>query len=371
MHEAVALVTLSIKLITLSIFVLRGSVAPEGDSVRMVEKHKKPTLKDVAELSGVSVISASRVMSGGPNISQNLRRKVELAAKSLGYQRNRIAGSLRGQTSDLVSVILPSMSNNVFPNIMDGLSESLQDTPLRLVLGMTQYSNVKEEDILRDMLSWNPAAVVLAGLEHSAETRALLATYDGPIIEVMDTDGEATDIAVGVSQIAAGELIARHFTSRGYRNVGYIGAWGERPVRSRKRRIAFEAELEKLGNPIKAVRICEEASSIMIGAREMERLLAENEHVDAVFFANDDLALGALLYCQREKIAVPQDVAIAGFNGMEMAQMISPCLTTLRTPRFEMGRMAGELLCQRIEGTLARKQSVHELPVTLILGETS
>lgn len=287
------------------------------------------------------------------------------------YQRNRIAGSLRGKTSDLVAVIVPSMSNNVFPNIIDGLNDSLQGTQLRLVLGMTQYSDDKEEEILRDMLSWKPAAVVLAGLEHSTETRALLATYDGPIIEVMDTDGKATDIAVGVSQIAAGQLIARHFTTRGYRNVGYIGAWGERPIRSRKRRIAFEAELERLGNPIKAVRICDEASSITVGAREMEQLLAENTDIDAVFFANDDLALGALLYCQKEGIAVPQDVAIAGFNGMEMAQMMSPCLTTLRTPRFDMGRIAGEMLCRRIDGTLERKQSINELPIALLMGETS
>ena len=337
----------------------------------MTEKHRKPTLKDVAELSGVSVISASRVMSGGPNISEGLRRKVEQAAETLGYQRNRIAGSLRGTKSELVSVIVPSMSNNVFPNIIDGLGESLQGTSLRLVLGMTQYSDGKEEEILRDMLSWNPTAVVLAGLEHSAGTRALLSTYDGPIIEVMDTDGDATDIAVGVSQVAAGELIARHFTSRGYRNIGYIGAWGERPVRSLKRRIAFEAELERLGNPVRAVQICEEASSIGIGAREMARLLARNADIDAVFFANDDLALGALLHCQKQGIAVPQDVAIAGFNGMEMAQMMSPCLTTLRTPRYEMGRIAGEMLRQRIDGKLERRQVIHELPIELLPGETS
>ena len=162
-----------------------------------------------------------RAPQNGKN-KKNLRRKVEVAAKSLGYQRNRIAGSLRGKTSDLVAVIVPSKSNNVFPNIIDGLSESLRETPLRLVLGMTRYGDAKEEEILRDMLSWNPAVVVLAGLEHPSDTRGLLNTYDGPIIEVMDTDGEAMDIAVGVSQVAAGDLIARHFTTRGYRNVGYI-----------------------------------------------------------------------------------------------------------------------------------------------------
>lgn len=337
----------------------------------MPEKTKKPTLKDVAELSGVSVISASRVMSGGPNISDKLRSKVEAAAKTLGYQRNRFAGSLRGRTSDLVAVIVPSMSNNVFPNFIDGLSETLHETPLRLVLGMTQYVGSKEEEILSDMLSWNPAAVVLAGLEHSAKTRELLASYDGPIVEVMDTDGDATDVAVGVSQEAAGKLIAQHFTTRGYRNVAYIGAWGERPARSLKRRLAFEKELEALGNPIKVVQICEEASSIKIGTREMEKLLIQNKKIDAVFFANDDLALGALFYCQKHSIAVPQDVAIAGFNGMDMTQMISPAITTLLTPRFEMGRIAGDVLCGRIDGTLDRGKITHELPIELLLGETS
>jgi len=337
----------------------------------MADKHKKPTLKDVAELSGVSVISASRVMSGGPNISEKLRHKVEEAAKTLGYQRNRIAGSLRGKKSDLIAVIVPSMSNHVFPNIIDGLGQSLQDTALRPVLGMTQYSDVKEEDILRDMLSWNPVALVLTGLEHSSETRRLLSTYDGPIIEVMDTDGVATDIAVGVSQAAAGQMIARHFTSRGYCIVGYIGAWGERPLRSRKRRVAFEQELENLGNPIKVVQICEEDSSIAVGAHEMERLLAQKPNIDAVFFANDDLAVGALLYCQSNDISVPQDVAIAGFNGMEIAQMMTPKLTTLSTPRFEMGRVAGEKLCQKLAGTLVDEQSKYELPIELLPGDTS
>ncbi|MFT7057576.1 MAG: LacI family gluconate utilization system Gnt-I transcriptional repressor [Pseudorhodobacter sp.] len=337
----------------------------------MDDERRRPTLKEVAALSGVSTISASRVMSGGPNISDELRAKVEQAARTLGYQRNRIAGSLRGQATDLIAVIVPSMSNNVFPNFVDGLDQSLRETALRPVLGMTNYCDATEESVLRDMLSWNPAGIILAGLEHTQGTRDLLARYDGPIVEVMDVDGQAIDFAVGTSQIEAGKLIARHFIARGYRKIGYIGAWGERPVRSLKRRLAFEAELFALGHPIIASRICDEASSMEGGAREMEQLLTQHRDLDAVFFANDDLALGALFYCKNAGISVPGDVAIAGFNGLEMCQQISPRLTTIQTPRKEMGHLAGSLIRQHNREIASETAKIHKLPLGLIQGETT
>lgn len=332
---------------------------------------RKPTLKDVAALSGVSVISASRVMRNAPNISDELREKVEKAAQSIGYQRNRIAGSLRGQATELIAVIVPSMSNNVFPQIVDGIDNALKGSQLRLVLGMTNYDDASEEAILRDMLTWNPAGVILSGLEHSAKTKAILAGFSGPIIEVMDSDGDALDMAVGVSMAEAGMLIARHLVERGYERIAYVGAWGERPKRSLKRRLAFEAELARLGRPIVASLILDEASSLEVGGRGMAQLLALGHAVDAVFFANDDLALGALFYCQKHKISVPGDIALAGYNGLEMCQFITPRLTTILTPRFEMGRLAGELARKVIDGEPRPQPRSIQLRLHLIDGETT
>lgn len=337
----------------------------------MTTSARKPTLKDVAALSGVSVISASRVMRGAPNISAELREKVEQAALSVGYQRNRIAGSLRGQATDLIAVVVPSMSNHVFPQIVDGIDDALKGSQLRLVLGMTKYDDTSEEAILRDMLTWNPAGVILSGLEHSEQTRKMLAPFKGPIIEVMDSDGDAIDIAVGVSMEEAGQLIARHLVERGYRRIGYVGAWGERPKRSLKRRMAFEAELAQLGHPIAAIVILEDASSLEGGAAGLKRLLAQDPHLDAVFFANDDLALGALFYCQAQDISVPRDIALAGYNGLEICQSISPRLTTISTPRYEMGRMAGELARRQIEGEADHNPTSIRMDLQLIEGGTT
>jgi LacI family gluconate utilization system Gnt-I transcriptional repressor len=337
----------------------------------MDNAERKPTLKDVAALSGVSVISASRVMRNAPNISAELREKVERAAQSIGYQRNRIAGSLRGQTTELIAVIVPSMSNHVFPNIVDGIDDALKGSQLRLVLGMTKYDDAGEEGILRDMLTWNPAGVILSGLEHSERTKEMLAHFSGPIVEVMDCDGEAIDLAVGVSMEEAGKLIARHLVDKGYKRIAYVGAWGERPKRSLKRRIAFEAELARLGRGIVTSVILDEASSLESGAEGLRQLLARDLDLDAVFFANDDLALGALFYCQANGIAVPGDLALAGYNGLEMCQSISPRLTTISTPRYEMGRLAGDLARQRISGEATHGSKTIRMDLQLIEGETT
>ncbi|MGQ7847319.1 LacI family DNA-binding transcriptional regulator [Granulosicoccus sp. 3-233] len=337
----------------------------------MESKDRRPTLKDVAALSGVSVISASRVMRGAPNISKQLREKVEQAARSIGYQSNPIARSLRGESTELVTVIVPSMSNHVFPNIVDGIDDALKDSPLRLVLGMTKYESRSEEVILQDMLGWNPAGVVLSGLEHSARSRELLEHFSGPIVEVMDVDGDAIDMAVGTSMVQAGELIAQHLVAKHYRRIGYVGAWGERPKRSLKRRLAFEAELQRLDAPLVASVILDEASSLQAGARGLQQLLAENPEIDAVFFANDDLAMGALFHCQSHGIGVPGDIAIAGFNGLDISQSIRPQLTTIATPRYEIGHLAGELLRQRIMGDTSRNAGLHRLEQTLIEGGTT
>lgn len=333
----------------------------------------RSTLKHVAKRSGVSLMSASRVMRGSPNVSPALREKVEAAARELGYKRNRIAGSLRGLRSDLIAVIVPSIGNSVFAEVIDGIDTCLSGSVFHPLLGVSHYSEKQEEELLHDILSWNPAAVMLSGLEHSAGTRSLLEEYDCPVVEFFDTDGTPIDSCVGASQAEAGRLMAEHFVAKGYRHIGYVGAWGERPVRSRKRREAFESELERLGVPLTARQIEDDPSSMTVGATAFARLLARAPNLDAVFFANDDLAVGALFYCKENNIPVPEQVALAGFNGLEMCDVISPKLTTILNPRFEIGHTAGQLILDRLAdpGASAESGKTERLPLHIRSGETT
>ncbi len=331
---------------------------------------RRPTLKDVARRCGVSVISASRAMRASPHVSAELRGRVESAAAALGYRPNRIAGSLRAQSASLVAVIVPSVRHEVFAEVLDGVDDALAGSPFRQVLGISHYDLVREEEILRDLLSWQPAGVIIAGLEHTEAARALLGGCASPVVEFMDIDGEPIDLCVGASQAEAGAMMARHLLERGRRRIGYVGAWGERPARSLKRRLAFEAALADAGAPLAARLIMDEASGFRVGREACAELLRRRPDLDAIFFANDDLAVGALMYCKEAGIDVPGAVALAGFNGLDLNLAVRPALTTIESPRYEIGQTAGRLVRERLGGR-ADLPRVNALPLRLRQGETT
>jgi len=143
-------------------------------------------------------MTVSRVLRNRGDVSETTRQKVLEAAKTLGYVPNKIAGALASQRVNLVAVIIPSLSNMVFPEVLSGINKVFEDSPLQPVVGVTDYQPEKEEKVLYEMLSWRPSGVIIAGLEHSDATRAMLAGAGTPVVEVMDTDGRPVDSMVGI-----------------------------------------------------------------------------------------------------------------------------------------------------------------------------
>ena len=125
------------------------------------------TLRDVSEVSGVSEMTVSRVLRGRGDVSETTREKVLKVTKELGYVPNKIAGALASQRVNLVAVIIPSMSNMVFPEVLTGINEALEDSEFQAVVGVTNYLPEKEEKVLFQMLSWRPSGLIIAGLEHT------------------------------------------------------------------------------------------------------------------------------------------------------------------------------------------------------------
>ena len=161
-----------------------------------VDPKRTLTLRDVSEASGVSEMTVSRVLRNRGDVSDATREKVLEAAKMLGYVPNKIAGALASQRVNLVAVIIPSLSNLVFPEVLAGISAGLEDTGLQPVVGVTNYSQEKEESVLYEMLSWRPSGVIIAGLEHTDAARAMMENAGIPIVEIMDVDGAGVDSVV-------------------------------------------------------------------------------------------------------------------------------------------------------------------------------
>lgn len=295
-------------------------------------------------MAGVSEISVSRVMRNAPNISDSLRKKVMNAADALSYTPNRVAGALKNQSSNLVAVVLPSMSNEVFSSVLDGIESVLNAQGLHAVLGLSEYDRDRETKVVRELLSWSPMGIILTGLHHSDPIASMISQLDIPVVQIMDVEGTPLGSAVGISHSNAGKAAADHLFEQGFRKIGYVGAWSERPERSKARRLAFEARLAELGAPIFASKIVEDRSSAKVGSDVTAALHSENPDMDCIFYANDDLALGGLFYALASGLDVPNEMGLLGFNGIEIGKATPIPLSSIETPRFEMGEEAAKLL---------------------------
>ncbi|WP_428514395.1 LacI family DNA-binding transcriptional regulator [Roseovarius sp.] len=329
------------------------------------------TLRDVSEASGVSEMTVSRVLRNRGDVSDSTRKRVLAAAKTLGYVPNKIAGALASQRVNLVAVIIPSMSNMVFPEVMTGISEALDETDLQPVVGVTGYRPEKEEKVLYEMLSWRPSGVIIAGMDHSDAARAMLRASGIPVVEIMDVDGTAIDSVVGISHRRAGSQMAKAIIKAGYRRIAFLGTKMPLDHRARKRFEGFTETLAKAGIEIEDREFYSGGSALKKG-REMTRdVLARSPDLDFIYYSNDLIGAGGLLYLTEQGIDIPGQMGLAGFNGVDLIKGLPRELATMDSCRQEIGRRAADLIVARaadVDGRGAPSRIVLE--PTLTYGDT-
>ncbi|WP_146347012.1 LacI family DNA-binding transcriptional regulator [Falsiphaeobacter marinintestinus] len=316
----------------------------------MTADNKRPlTLRDVSEASGVSEMTVSRVLRNRGDVSEATREKVLAASKELGYVPNKIAGALASNRVNLVAVIIPSLSNMVFPEVLTGINQVLEDTALQPVVGVTDYMPEKEERVLYEMLSWRPSGVIIAGLEHSDASKAMLEAAGIPVIEIMDTDGKPVDAMVGISHRRAGREMARAIVKAGYRHIGFMGTKMPLDHRARKRFEGFTEVLAKNGIEIEDREFYSGGSALAKGREMTQAMLERSPELDFLYYSNDMIGAGGLLYLLEKGVDIPGQIGLAGFNGVELLQGLPRQLATMDACRLEVGRKAAEIILARLE----------------------
>lgn len=344
-------------------------IIPMTDDIE-IPPRRPLTLRDVSEASGVSEMTVSRVLRNRGDVSKATREKVLAAAKRLGYVPNKIAGALASSRVNLVAVIIPSLSNMVFPEVMTGISEVLDDTELQPVVGVTNYLPEREEKVLFEMLSWRPSGVIIAGLEHSDASRAMLRAAGVPVVEIMDVDGEPVDAVVGISHRRAGREMAGAIVKAGYRNIGFLGTKMPLDHRARKRFEGFTEALAKSGIEIMDQEFYSGGSSLRKGRELTETILDRSPDLDFLYYSNDMIGAGGLLWCLDKGIDVPGRLGLAGFNGVDLLDGLPKRLATMDAGRLEIGREAARIIAGRVDGTIAEGGQRIELTPTIEPGET-
>lgn len=338
----------------------------------MTSPVKRPlTLRDVSDACGVSEMTVSRVLRNRGDVSEVTRTKVLAAAKELGYVPNKIAGSLASKRVNLVAVIVPSLSNMVFPEVLTGINQILEDSPLQPVFGVTDYLPEKEERVLYEMLSWRPSGVIIAGLEHSDATRAMLSNAGIPVVEIMDTDGKPVDAMVGISHRRAGREMAAAILKEGYEHIGFMGTKMPLDHRARKRFEGFTEGLAKAGVEIEDRAFYSGGSALAKGREMTQEMLERSPDLDFLYYSNDMIGAGGLLHLIDQDIDIPGQIGLAGFNNVELLQGLPRQLATMDACRIEIGEAAAKIILnQTLDEPDADVPSQVTLTPKLSFGDT-
>ena len=337
---------------------------------RAVPPRRPLTLRDVSEAAGVSEMTVSRVLRGSGEVSDATRERVAAVAKRLGYVPNRIAGALATSRVNLVAVVVPSLTNLVFPEVLAAIAEGLAETPLQPVIGLTDYRPEREERVLHEMLSWRPSGVIVAGLEHTAASRAMLRAAGIPVVEVMDTDGEPVDCAAGISHRRAGRRMAEEIVARGYRRIGFLGTKMPLDHRARKRFEGFTAALARSGVEVADHEFYEGGSALVKGREMTAAILERTPDLDMLYYSNDMIGAGGLFECLARGIEVPERMGLAGFNGLRLLDGLPLRLATMDACRRDVGLAAARLIAEAVADPSAHVGQVIEMEPRIQPGDT-
>jgi len=314
-------------------------------------------LDDIADKVGVSTITVSRAFRTPNKVAPQVRERILKTAQRMGYVISRAASSLASASSMNIAVIVPSLSNTVFVDILAGVEKILRPRGYHLLLGVSNYSPEEEEALVRTYLAFDPDGILITGMNYRDTTRRLLDQVKTPVVHMMELSEKPGIHSVGFSQEAAGEAMTEHLLARGRRKIAFVASQLDSRTLARHR--GYRERLKRAGfyDPKREL-LVPDKSSITLGGELLGRLLEQAPDADAVFFCNDDLAQGGLFECLRRGIAVPRELAVAGFNDLPASACAVPSLTSIATPRFEIGMQSARMLLELIEGRRLAQRTV-------------
>ncbi len=356
--------------------------------------------------AGVTAITVSRYLREPQRVAEDTAQRIRSALVATGYLPNKQAGLLASGVSNIVAALLPNLANSIFGETAQGLSDTLQAQGYELLITSTGYAAEREAEQLRAVLGWRPAGVVVTGHHHTPEVLALLAhaqragtavvqVWDvreppslpsGGVAETTPTGAAQTRqqplAEVGFSHAAIGRAMADHLLALGHRHLAHVDSGVAGDHRAHARAQAFAARgraagaqvtllVAQPGDPFDAGRALLPLLLQPTQAAQVHPLRQEpqppqptspnpSDPITAVACANDHLASGILLEARRQRVPMPQRLAVLGFGDFAWARQLDPPLSSVALPRYDIGVQAAQVLLARYRGQAVA--STMELP---------
>lgn len=319
------------------------------------------TMADIARACGVSIQTVSAVVNDRAGISEETRRRIRAAMRDLDYHPNQHARTLRGYRNPMIGVIIPSITNPFFPELVRGVEDVARRSGHGLFLCNDDYEEQKALDYLAFIRANHASGLIAAPgiMDTSAEIeRQMLALVrrNVPIVLFGEHRQGLPMTSIVVDARAAVIEAARHLLEFGHRRIGMIAPPEGRAV-SRERISDFQTAFVTLGRPLDPSLIVPGGFDMECGSRGAEELMARDDPPTAIIAANDLAAMGAIAWLQANSRRVPDDVSVVGYDDIPFARVFQPSITTVAQPLYQMGEAAMTALIDRLAAGPAESAS--------------
>jgi LacI family transcriptional regulator len=332
----------------------------------------RATLRDVAARAGVHTATASRALNESTRkvVNPATAERVRVAARDLGYTANPIARSLKTSRSSTIGVIIPDLTNPLFPPIVRGIEDALRTARYSAWIANTDNSSEREAEALDSFQQRSVEGFVFATARLDHPLLEELAKSGTPMVLVNRGVAGADIPTVSGDDVSGIALAMEHLRALGHRQIVHLAGPQDLSTGLNRRR-AFRQSLDDLRLPAEPNRttVCKSWSATS-GAEALESIIAADVPFTAVLAGNDLIALGAYECLAAHGLRCPSDVSVVGFNDMPLIDKVHPPMTSVRIPTYELGAEAARLLLERIEDPNRHLHSILLPPSLTIRGST-
>lgn len=311
---------------------------------------KKSTIKDIANVLGITPSAVSKALNNHPRISVKTKADVIQVAKNLNYQPNHLASALRKGKSNLVGLVIPRANSHFFSAVLQSIEDVLNSKGYNVIISQSNESYKKECESI-DALLFTQVDGIIASLANETLNFSHYEKIKAKGIPLVLFDRGENDLDVdyiGIDDYKSSHLVVDHLVEQGCKRIAHIA--GFRHTRIYKNRIiGYMDALENHHLPIEKELILEGDLSIEDGRKKMQALLNLTNRPDAVYAAGDFAALGALQVLKEHKIKVPDEIALVGFSNEPFTSFVTPSISTVNQHSEQIGKLAAEAFLYRIE----------------------
>ncbi len=338
--------------------------------MRKKTKRTAPGIVQVAQAAGVSPATVSRFYNSPSVVRPPTRERIEQAAAKLGYIRNRAAGALQNRRSGAVGLIVPTIDNAIFAEVIQAFATRLRVSDRTLLIAAHGYDLGVEVELLRSLLEHRVDGVALIGFDHEPDVFKMLEGQGTAFLSMWNYRADADMPCIGTENVQAGRTAAQHLIALGHHDIALMFPDVTINDRARDRMNAVRAEAASAGIEIPDHRIIECQYNITQAKAQVMAMFDEPNPPTALICGNDIIAHGAIFAAQAVGLKLPRDLSIVGIGDFNGSAEIEPGLTTVRLPARRIGHGAADMIAAIIDGRTPDPQQVL-LPCELVLRQST